>query len=342
MPSTSEDQRRAAGAALSAKRGKKSKSELFGAAKQMASSMTEEQLRHFAAKPVKKAGYDSYMTFLNAFRKVADDETVPEGETPEDVDRELTDDDQNKLDAFMKVTPDVSDGAIHNFANTIEVEPSEAEEHIYTVAQDKLQEDDPDTKEDMIEGGRADAGLTDAPADQYGKGIAVEMEHTDNPEIAREIASDHLDEFPTYYDGLKDMEDSLKANTNMPVEEKEKVAFAIGFVSQCMDMGLCSGDIKIASLVAGNVFDRVGIIFHKVAEIAGAGNTGASTQIPKSMTGAPIPSVEQTPANSFMVSYAGNQIKNRKLAKGGAKPNVHNVFNGAADQVAIRNIVGKA
>ena len=48
MPAKSAAQQKAAGAALSAKRGDRPKSTLKGASKQMAQSMTEEQLEEFA------------------------------------------------------------------------------------------------------------------------------------------------------------------------------------------------------------------------------------------------------------------------------------------------------
>ena len=48
MPAKSKAQQRAAGAALSAKRGDTPKSELKGASKSMAESMTEKQLEDFA------------------------------------------------------------------------------------------------------------------------------------------------------------------------------------------------------------------------------------------------------------------------------------------------------
>ena len=41
-------------------------------------------------------------------------------------------------------------------------------------------------------------------------GIKVEMEHTDDPKVAIEIAKDHLCEFPNYYTELNKMEQSLK------------------------------------------------------------------------------------------------------------------------------------
>ncbi|ESX24083.1 DUF3008 family protein [Mesorhizobium sp. LSJC264A00] len=48
MPATSKAQQKAAGAALSAKRGETRKSELQGASKSMYNSMNEKQLEEFA------------------------------------------------------------------------------------------------------------------------------------------------------------------------------------------------------------------------------------------------------------------------------------------------------
>ena len=49
MPAKSKAQQMAAGAALAAKRGEKSKSELKGASKEMAKSMTEKELKEMAS-----------------------------------------------------------------------------------------------------------------------------------------------------------------------------------------------------------------------------------------------------------------------------------------------------
>ncbi len=49
MPAKSKAQQKTAGAALSAKRGDSPKSQLRGASKQMAESMSEKQLEEFAA-----------------------------------------------------------------------------------------------------------------------------------------------------------------------------------------------------------------------------------------------------------------------------------------------------
>jgi hypothetical protein len=39
------------------------------------------------------------------------------------------------------------------------------------------------------------------------KGIKVEKEHTNHNDVAREIALDHLKEFPDYYDRLEKAEE---------------------------------------------------------------------------------------------------------------------------------------
>jgi hypothetical protein len=54
MPAKSKKQQMAAGAALAAKRGERSKSSLKGASKQMAKSMSQKQLKDFAKTKRKK------------------------------------------------------------------------------------------------------------------------------------------------------------------------------------------------------------------------------------------------------------------------------------------------
>jgi len=76
-------------------------------------------------------------------------------------------------------------------------------------------------KPELVVGGLGD-GYTD---DEFGKeqllkGISVELEHTNNPWIAKEISKDHLVEeanekgilpkYSVYYDDLKKMEDAWK------------------------------------------------------------------------------------------------------------------------------------
>jgi hypothetical protein len=45
---------------------------------------------------------------------------------------------------------------------------------------------------------------------QIKKGTEVEMEHTDDKEIAEKIATDHLKEDPRYYIFLEKMEEIMK------------------------------------------------------------------------------------------------------------------------------------
>ena len=77
-----------------------------------------------------------------------------------------------------------------------------------------------ETKEEKIKGGLADKksfndlvkkhikvkNIETIIKDQLRKGIKVEMEHTDDKKIAKEIAMDHLFEDPKYYDKLKKVE----------------------------------------------------------------------------------------------------------------------------------------
>jgi hypothetical protein len=48
---------------------------------------------------------------------------------------------------------------------------------------------------------------------QIQKGIKTEMEHTDDKEKATEIATDHISEFPDYYDRLEKMENKADKET---------------------------------------------------------------------------------------------------------------------------------
>lgn len=65
--------------------------------------------------------------------------------------------------------------------------------------------------EDSIDGGLADDAMpSDFDPEQIAKGIKIEMEHTDDPHKALEIAMDHLTEISDYYDRLENMEAEAK------------------------------------------------------------------------------------------------------------------------------------
>lgn len=82
-----------------------------------------------------------------------------------------------------------------------------------------------------LHGKAAKEGFAAKNADpkQLEMGIKIEMEHTDNPAIAKKIAIDHLAEFSTYYTGLKKLESQLKkqAGLKMPVIEDKTTPIII-------------------------------------------------------------------------------------------------------------------
>ncbi len=70
-----------------------------------------------------------------------------------------------------------------------------------------LRADLDEVENEQLKGGlSADKSYSDFDQEQLAKGIKVEIEHTDDPSIAKEIAADHLAEIPDYYDRLEKME----------------------------------------------------------------------------------------------------------------------------------------
>jgi hypothetical protein len=67
-------------------------------------------------------------------------------------------------------------------------------------------------KKDYLKGGLADkAKVKSFDEKALRAGVKVEMEHTNNPKVAREIAMDHMTEFgPAYYVELAKMEKRLE------------------------------------------------------------------------------------------------------------------------------------
>jgi hypothetical protein len=71
-------------------------------------------------------------------------------------------------------------------------------------------------KEFMKQGLAAELGVTqyDFDPETVAEGIKVEMEHTDDPEIAMKITLDHLAENERYYAYLEVMERVMKEHEN--------------------------------------------------------------------------------------------------------------------------------
>lgn len=102
---------------------------------------------------------------------------------------------------YLVENPRPSDEEIHQWAEDNGYTPEEVEEYLYaliaTVAK-KLSKsvDEADDKYD---------------AAQLERGIEVEKEHTDNEDIAKMIAKDHLNELSDYYTRLTKMEKEGKS-----------------------------------------------------------------------------------------------------------------------------------
>jgi hypothetical protein len=101
--------------------------------------------------------------------------------------------------------------------------------------------------DDLLEGGKADNKTVDIPKKEMEKGLKVESEHSDNPEIQEEIIEDHevesvqdLSGEPNYYEYLDNMEEQMKQdrkssfveqlpshnknfNKNIPVTKPQKI-----------------------------------------------------------------------------------------------------------------------
>ena len=65
-------------------------------------------------------------------------------------------------------------------------------------------------KEEGEVGKHNDVPDSEFDAKELSMGVDIEKEHTDNPKLKKNIAKDHLNEIPDYYDRLKKMETKAK------------------------------------------------------------------------------------------------------------------------------------
>jgi len=99
---------------------------------------------------------------------------------------------------FFQKNQNPEDSAVHELADSLNLDPHSFEEIIYGLLGSFLGR------------GRSINYTGNYDEEQVKMGIKVEMEHTDNPLIAEKIAKDHLTEISDYYTRLKEMEDSAK------------------------------------------------------------------------------------------------------------------------------------
>jgi len=81
--------------------------------------------------------------------------------------------------------------------------------------------------EEKIKGGLAEGKKnSDFPKEQIDKGVKIELEHTSDKNLAKEIAKDHLVENKQYYSYLAEMEKKMDREKK-EAKKKEKNEYAI-------------------------------------------------------------------------------------------------------------------
>lgn len=91
-------------------------------------------------------------------------------------------------------------GSVDKYLAALHANANESIDEINTIKGGKS---DNLTLQDIAD--KFNVSLADIKA-QVEKGISVEMEHTNSKEKATEIATDHVSEFPDYYDRLEKLE----------------------------------------------------------------------------------------------------------------------------------------
>lgn len=103
---------------------------------------------------------------------------------------------------WMALHASPSDESFHEFLEGRGINPHRGEEVVYRLAHQMSKR-----AADIVSGGEADKKTdSDFSKSQLEMGKKVEMEHTNTPGLAKEIARDHLEEFGDYYTRLGKME----------------------------------------------------------------------------------------------------------------------------------------
>lgn len=121
--------------------------------------------------------------------------------------RPPSEDEKVEIRNWLRGHNNPSDEMFHAFLESKGIKPSLGEPVAYDFAHELSK-----SATDTIAGGKADdMPSSEFPKSQIEKGKKVEMEHTKNPQLAEEIARDHLEEFKDYYTRLDKMEEEAKA-----------------------------------------------------------------------------------------------------------------------------------
>jgi len=125
---------------------------------------------------------------------------------------------REELILFLKANPNPQDSDFHAWAEGKGYNVHDAEAQAYAIATEHLNEKEKVAVDLTGKADKENESASDVPAKELRMGKKVETEHTFDSSITKQIALDHLAEFPDYYTRLKEMEDTAK---------KEKVAAAV-------------------------------------------------------------------------------------------------------------------
>jgi hypothetical protein len=137
-----------------------------------------------------------FVKFDKIADKVVEQEEKEQDSSSEDKKQEIF----NKTIEFIRDKEVLSDTELHNWAESEGFDVSEVEELMYFLAYNFVHI--------LFAGKSYEAGISedDVDPDELKQGVKVEMEHTDDANIAKKIALDHLTELSDYYSRLKKME----------------------------------------------------------------------------------------------------------------------------------------
>lgn len=131
---------------------------------------------------------------------------------------------------YINQKKDLGKGEINELVKYIEPDDFDANEQEGREGKEdkenQLESEITPQQQDLLPGGKAD-NMPDSEFDKDAlqQGTEHEMEHTDNPDIAKEIAKDHLVESPDYYKYLRLMEEEMGVEGDEAKTAEENMDF---------------------------------------------------------------------------------------------------------------------
>lgn len=116
---------------------------------------------------------------------------------------------------FIQANPHPDDASVHAFAEQNGMDPHQLEQIIYGLTTKFVS---------LMRGGKSvdqQLDINSVDPQELEAGMAIEMEHANDPVIAKKIALDHLAELPDYYTRLQAMEAQAKAESGAAAVPKK-------------------------------------------------------------------------------------------------------------------------